>query len=430
MKKIRFAIFVIFCLLTLSSCKQDVQPATTTLPLNSAPAELTYTVEIVDSAGKPVADGVVVSFLQGNVPVGKESPCVDGVAQVKLPAGIYRLELRFTDENVSYHHNATSVSLTPDQPTAKVILASLPVTEQKRFSEYDPVTGEEITYTELLDYVDVGYTCLELEPGVRHYVYFVPHEPGLYRFSVVESVANLGYYGSAYYIQDVSLAEPDEDGSLTINISKNMLSVQDSEAGALVLGVGADTQMECFIQIERISEPKPTIEDMPWDIYQPSVEPQPYSLPRGTKLMDFDLTATSEVYKLVLNAEDGFYHMGSADGPMVYAKLGLRSGYLDSIETILKSAGISRYFFDCNGDFLHRESYTECLLEYIANMDASAGVYPLTQDLVYIIQQHGAYVGWWDRSGQTYLFVDENGIPIQGVNSDIAWLFLCCYASD
>jgi hypothetical protein len=59
-------------------------------------------------------------------------------------------------------------------------------------------------------------------------------------------------------------------------------------------------------------------------------------------------------------------------------------------------------------------------------MDQKSGVYPLTQDLYYIIHQRGEYVGWWDSSSATYLFVDDNGNPVVGINEEIAWLFLCC----
>ena len=84
--------------------------------------------------------------------------------------------------------------------------------------------------------------------------------------------------------------------------------------------------------------------------------------------------------------------------------------------------------FDENGNFQRKESYTECLLHYIAHMDLSSGLYPLTQDLMFIFRQYGEYAGWWDLDGQTNLFVGDDGKSIPGVNAEIAWLFLCCYS--
>ena len=61
-------------------------------------------------------------------------------------------------------------------------------------------------------------------------------------------------------------------------------------------------------------------------------------------------------------------------------------------------------------------------------MDENAGVYPLTDDLIYILQQRGDYYGWWDINRlHSYLFTDENGVADKTINPDVAWLFACCY---
>ena len=84
-------------------------------------------------------------------------------------------------------------------------------------------------------------------------------------------------------------------------------------------------------------------------------------------------------------------------------------------------------YYDENGKFIRKESYNECLLEYIAVMDEKAGVYPLTDDLKYIIQQRGDHYGWFDADGGQYLFKDQNGEKIPGINKEISWLFPCRY---
>ena len=131
-------------------------------------------------------------------------------------------------------------------------------------------------------------------------------------------------------------------------------------------------------------------------------------------------------YNLILGS-DGFYHLGSAEGPVVLVRLGKDSKYLACFQTILDNSGVSRYFFHEDGSFIKKVSYSECLLEYIANMDEETGVYPLTEDLKHIIQQRGEYVGWFDTNSSLYLFEDANGVPIPGVNPEISWLFMCCY---
>ena len=71
----------------------------------------------------------------------------------------------------------------------------------------------------------------------------------------------------------------------------------------------------------------------------------------------------------------------------------------------------------------------ECLREYIEHIDEATGLYPLTEDLKYILQQRGDYAGWWNPGSGIYLFVDENRVPLDGVNHEIAWLFMCCYVA-
>ena len=88
---------------------------------------------------------------------------------------------------------------------------------------------------------------------------------------------------------------------------------------------------------------------------------------------------------------------------------------------------IRRYFFDANGEFLKKEEYSNCVLEYLQYVDENAGVYPLTEDLKYIIQQHGEYAGWYDYDGGQYLFLDANGNRLPGINAETSWLFTCCY---
>lgn len=66
-------------------------------------------------------------------------------------------------------------------------------------------------------------------------------------------------------------------------------------------------------------------------------------------------------------------------------------------------------------------------MKYIEYVDEDEGVYPLTEDLKYIIQSRGEYVGWWDIDSNGYIFKDLNGNKIKDINPDIAWLMMCCY---
>ena len=90
---------------------------------------------------------------------------------------------------------------------------------------------------------------------------------------------------------------------------------------------------------------------------------------------------------------------------------------------ILASGGL-RYsdFYDEDGNFVKKEDYTECMNEYITCIDEKLGIYPLTDDLIYIIQNRGEFEGWWDKDAPNFLLTTVNNI-----NPDIAWMFLLCY---
>lgn len=426
MKQLRSILALLLCAVMLCACNENKQPDdTTTSPVVSGAAEVMYSVSIVDPTGNAVTSGVIVNFMNGTETAAMQSLNAQGIAEKLMPAGTYTVLLGFTDPSVSYYYDG-ALTVSADQPTAQVVLSKEAEKEENSYSLYDPDTGEEYAYTEYFYRAGTGCTHIPLTQGEMVYVYFVPEQSGVYRFSVIGGTAPMGYYGSPYFIQSASLAEPDETGAFNINVSNGMIGTGGTGTSTLVLGIDSGDATDCIISIERIADPEVSIEDYPWDIYQKTVDIGAFTMSDSVQLKEFDLTA--ENYTLVLNEYDGFYHLDTADGPLVYAKLGVASAYLDSIQKVLESSGISRYFFDDNGSFVNKVSYSECLLEYISCMDENTGLYPLTEDLAYIFKQRGEYVGWWDPAGHNYLFVDDNGSPIPGINTDIAWLFLCCYS--
>lgn len=426
MKKFRTIVSLVLCAALLCACGgKDHGDATTTGPAQQTTApsgNAVYSVLVTDAAGDPVTSGVIVNFLSGGQIAAMQTVNDQGVAQKELPKGVYTVELGFTDASVSHHYDASDLTLTPDKTSLSVVLSQAVCEEYEMISAYSESAGDHLSYT--AHYVLSGMTYIPMDDGDRTYVLFTPEQSGLYRFSA--EGCTLGYYGSKHFVQMQSLSEVAEDGSFTVNVTPGMVSSDGT--GTTVIVVGIDTDAEgCILKIERIGNAQLTIEDYPWTIYETTATLESYTLPENIRLVDFNLKSAADAYTLVLSTADGFYHLGTADGPLVYARLGCESAFLDSLETVLESSGLSRYYFDEAGNFLSKESYSECLLEYIQHMDPISGVYPLTQDLVYIFQNRGEYVGWWDASSSMYLFVDSNGTPIPGINTEIAWLFLCCY---
>lgn len=387
---------------------------------SQAGGEKEYKVTVKDALGNPYTDGIVVQFYQGETQAAMQvvDPAT-GVATKALEAGDYTVKLQFTDNADSYHYVEEGLTLSADKTELDVVLAKAITSEGTTLhadgSEYDAYQ------------VGVGCTYVELNEGERNYFLFTPTQAGTYEFSIADGAdAAIGYYGAPHFVQSNSALEV-VDNKVTISIKESMIGTSES-AGTSVYVIGIDPKdgvESCVLGINRTGDPQWSIEDEPWITYQATLALSPFTVEEGTTLVDFDVTASG--YNLVYNEFDGYYHLDSEDGPLVYVRLTEDSTYLACFKNILDRSGVVKYFFEENGDFIKKESYSECLMKYIECADENYGVYPLTEDLKYIIQSRGEYVGWWDATSPEFIFKDPMGNAIDGLNTEIAWLFMCCY---
>ncbi len=390
---------------------------------SSAPAEqkdLSYKVTVKDAFGDPVKSGVIVHFVKDGQMVAMQPINDQGEAVKTLKADNYTVDIKFTDEKASYHIDG-DLSLTAERTEAEAVISKNITTEPNVLS-----LGEESFDAY---FVEDGCTYVKLKKDVRNYFLFVPKSAGVYEFAIYgNDKTAIGYYGAPHFVQANNVAEV-TDNKFRISVAAGMIGSGDGGTSTFVLGIDLleNGGEDCVLTIKRVGDPIKTIEDEPWTIYKTTVELNAYSLPEGAALGEFDLTASTDTYNLVFNEEDGFYHLDSANGPLVLVRLAEDCEYIACFQTILDRSGVSKYFYDENGEFVKRENYSECLLEYIECVDENEGVYPLTEDLKYIIQQRGDYAGWWDSESATYLFKDMDGNNLTDINNEIAWLLMCCY---
>ena len=380
---------------------------------------VTYKVSVEDALGNKYTSGVIAKFIQGSEQVAMQVCDANGVATKELDRGDYNVEISFTSGDEGYSYNKEGLKVTADKPELTVVVA---------YSQADEATSLFVDTKEYEAYtINSGCTDVKLVEG-RNYFLFKPSEAGTYEISVPDGkVEAIGYYGAPHYVQSQSAAEV-KDNKFKVSVSADMIGADETGTTVIVIGVDKGDSDNCVLGVQRIGDPEYTIADEPWTVYEKTVELKTYTLPEGAKLGEFDLTADS--YEVVLNEKDGFYHLNSADGPLVLVRLAKDSKYLASFKTILENSGVVKYFYDEDGNFVKKENYTDCLLEYIEYVDEKSGTYPLTEDLKYIITQRGDHEGWWNADGQTYLFVDEEGFKLQNINSEIAWLFMCCYIEE
>ncbi len=421
---------LLVCALALSACGQQAGGEPTTQMSKTA----IYQVTVLGVDGQPATEGVIVRFLKAGEEVALQRTDASGVASKELDRADYTVEIMFIDQTRTYYYDTAAMTLSATKTELTVELAYM-------------VSGEpSLLYVSEVDRnaypVNAGKNYVTLEAGNRSYFLFTPEESGVYRLSTQGETYVVGYYGSPHYVQEVNAGQA-EGNATCVTVSPDMIGTNGTGTTVFVIGVDNPENVEAqvMLKVERISAYVDT--SIPSKTYQTTAPLTPWTLPEGAVTQKFDLHAATGAYNLVLDEATGFFHLGSVDGPLVLMCLGQESNslmqYMVSYDTVLQTIGVNKYFTDDNGNYTYKEDYSQCLIDYIGVrddvtgkytggcVDRKTGLYPLTEDLMYIVQQHGDYSGWWNISGGNYLFRDANGVLDTNVNPEYAWLFMCVY---
>ena len=362
----------------------------------------TYTVTVVDANNKAQTN-VTVLFLQSGAQKDMKKVNSSGVASAELPAGNYTVSLAFNGTTRYYDKNAAALSASATN--LKIVVA-----DKLNVATEDFYKGN-------LYPVTTGSVYVELVKGAPNYFSFTPEKSGLYKVTTSHSSAKLSFWGNS-----VHFAETDLTDSLTKAENGFVLDVSEGNlGGSYILGVTGNEG--CILTITRTGDHVITPEEMPPSTdWIKDKDPTKYTLklPSGKSLINVDITKSTDTYKLVYNTSDGYYHLNSTTGPVLLMRLGEDAPDL-SVKKMLETTGFRKYFYDKNGNFIKKEEYTDRMIAYVAQMDTKTGVYPVTRDLMYIMQQYGDYAGWWNGQENSLLGGYKN------LNKEIAWMFACCY---
>lgn len=394
------ALVMIMCLV-LSACNQAG---------TGTGGSAAYSVKVTDAQGTAYTTGVIVKFMKDGNQVAMQPVDANGVATKELEKGNYTVELVFTGDNSGYYDPAAAV-LSADKTSIELKLSNKLSEQTTALFVGDK---EYAAYT-----VSVGSTYVPVKAGERNYFLFIPAEAGTYKFSVDDSSLALGYYGAPHFIQSHSAIDV-VDNAVSISISQSSLG-----GATYVIGIdGTDADTNCALTIERTGAPEQNISDEPWTEYKTTSALSPYTLdiPAGKDLVYMDITSETAKHEFVFNEADGYYHLDSADGPVIHVHLAKGAPYV-ALQVVIEGDGamggapIREYFFNENAEFVKKEDYTDILTDYFENMDPDLGVYPLTDDLIYIIKN--GCNGWWDAESPDYIF--------DGCNPELGWMFACCW---
>ena len=154
-------------------------------------------------------------------------------------------------------------------------------------------------------------------------------------------------------------------------------------------------------------------------------EPQPFQLAAGEeeRLVYADLTKTPDLY---LAPEQGIYYHYET-GAAMYVDLSS-----DTFMNLKKLMETQPLYWDTvaeDGSVI-RETYDALLQEYIANAHVvpvseteEKTLYPMTEDLVYILIRIGNQLGWYNSQNSAYPFAE-----VANAETEYLWMFPCCWA--
>jgi len=371
--------------------------------------KLNYTITVVDYGGKP-QPGVYVQIMKGTSIVAAPQTDSEGCAYATLASNDYTVILSGTQ--LYYEEKLAVLPKGTTELTIKLAPAIASEPEEYWFGT--------------VRYLQVGGNYVTIQSNLVNYFAFEPTQAGLYRFSVSDLSAPLSYQGgSMFFVSDMTSST--DYNPRTNSFTRNWK--EGNIGGTIMIGVtGAD---DCIIEVTRVSDPILDATDLTVETYKAKTAPKKFTISaaQGRKLTYVDLTAKTDDYKIVLGS-DGYYHLNSATGPLLYMNIGPNAPYHSLYYMAgaggngVAGTGIKATIYDENGVAVRRLDFSECMLSYGECADATYGVYPLTEDLVYIVQTAGEYYGWWDSTSSNF-WLDT----VTGLNPELGWMFAVCYVS-
>ena len=364
--------------------------------------KITYSVKIVDFSGNGQSD-VTVQFLQNGAPVAVQTTDSSGSVSAELTAGDYTVSLAFSGKQMYYEES--SAVLSASRPV--LVLRATDVVASNPQNEWFGTV-----YT-----VDLGGTYVRMQTNIVTYFAFAPTQEGLYRVTSSNPKSKLAYYGSINF--------PIEQEAKGATSTSFELNVKETNLGA-TYAIGITGVPSSILIIERVGSAILDDTDTPWEVYQGDRPTKVYSAGGKKQFASIDLTQKTDAVKIVKDSK-GFYHLDSADGKQLFVNLGPDAEPI-SLYNMLGCSGVGgtklgRIFYDEEGKLLKKEDYTECMIAYIEHRDPVNNVYPLTDDLIYMLQNGGESMGWWDETSKSFIFGDLVG----DFNPELGWMFAVCY---
>ncbi|MBQ7386844.1 MAG: hypothetical protein IJW03_01620 [Clostridia bacterium] len=383
-----------------------------------------YTVTVTDGGGVAVKGIIIKLYDDTGTQVGANVTDAGGKAVFKnILAGEYTAKI--ANSTTKYNFLNTDYELVATKDGS--VISFIETLGEDTMEIYGAVADDTQAHL-----ITPGYYSADIAAGETVYFVLNVAEEGTYRVDYTsKSDAYIGYYGIPMFVQAAHCldSEGEYDGQ-GFNVEVSDINTPH------VIGITAESDATVVLNVKRTGELPNRPEYMDWVEIPARAELSKYTLPTGATLGEFDITDPE--LEIVLEKNGKYY---TKDGNLIVLRIctAPESPYLAYTEfaSLKELAGLLKdengnstgtmgmniggYIYDSEGNFVTKETYNSMIATYIEYCDETAGVYPLTDELINMIKVHGNSSGWWRNGTVNYLF------NTNVINEEYAWLFICSY---
>lgn len=253
----------------------------------------------------------------------------------------------------------------------------------------------------------LGENALSMEENTYNTLFeFEPTETGVYAFTAPAGIL-IGNWNTSTYPYDRS------GDSKT-----NVVEWECTGVGQSIL-IGVPGEADIVLNVEKKGEGN-VKEETVYENYVNTHTPDSSNhlvLEEGQELVNVDIT----VPQTAVLGDDGFYHLGTADGPVLYLDM-----ITDSVDMALfyysnmPANTLRGQLVDENGKLIAAYDFLSSLQDYVDGSDDD-GLYPMTEDLAIFMKAYGGVNGWYNPMFSPFAAVQD------GCDVDSAWLVACYY---
>ncbi|MBR5279143.1 MAG: dockerin type I repeat-containing protein [Clostridia bacterium] len=238
------------------------------------------------------------------------------------------------------------------------------------FSE-DEAAGENYVNSDVS--LEVGTNDYDVSMMYQYTIFdFTPSEIGKYTISSNNAVLGIVSYNGMWVT-----IEPSAD-----TVDSNSIEWEcTSEGQSIWVAVMADTNVATItVSMEEITINQPTLKD-----YENTATPEDFVFEGDIDELE-GVDYEDDVIDTAVLGDDGYYHLNSADGPIIYVNLN------DDMLSLIQAASYGQLSYtDLESNT--KIDFTDAFQEYVDAAGESA-IYPLTADLMEILTKVCEQRGW------------------------------------